>query len=116
MEMTGKITRIENTEHVSDNFKKRRLVLSAQPTGKYQQTLEFTFIQGNVDIPNGFNPGDEVRVQFELKGKEITDKNSKKIVFNTLEAYRLDMVKKSIDFIPAKEPESKYADDDILPF
>ena len=117
MEILGKITRIEKTEQVTEKFKKRRVILECTgQNNKFAQTLEFTLVQGKVDTANALNVGDDVRVQFELKGREVTDKNSKKIVFNTLEAYRFDVVKKAVDFIPAPEPTNNYNDDEPLPF
>ena len=117
MEITAKINRIEPTEQVSEKFKKRRVVVEFIPDNqKYPQTLEFTLVQGNVDLANALNAGDSVRVQFDLKGREVTDKNSKKIVFNTLEAYRFDMIKKAVDFVQAPEPTNTYNDDESLPF
>jgi single-strand DNA-binding protein len=117
MELTGKIARIEKTEQVSEKFKKRRIIVETTiPNNKYSQTLEFTLVQGNVDAANALNVGDEARVQFELKGREVTDKNSKKIVFNTLEAYRFDVIKKAVDFVQAPETPNNYSDDEPLPF
>lgn len=116
MEITGKIKRVENTEKVSEKFQKRRVIVEIT-AGKYPQVLEFTLVQGNVDAANGINPGDDVRVHFELKGREVTDKHSRVIVFNTLEAFRIDVTKKAIDFAPAPEAvENEVADDTVLPF
>lgn len=118
MEIVAKILRIENVEQISEKFKKRRVIVDYSKDIKYPQTLEFTLIQNNISLADNLNPGDEVKFMFDLKGKEFLDKSGVKRVFNTLEAWKIEVVKKSIDFTePASNiSENTYSDDDSLPF
>lgn len=119
MEVIGKIIRIENTEQISEKFKKRKLILEYSKNPNYPQVIEFIMIQNNVDLVDKLNSGDEIKVFFDLKGREVNDKSGKRMVFNTLELWRVEMIKKSIDYIePAQNTEdtTSYNDDEPLPF
>ncbi len=118
MEITGKTLRVESIEQITEKFKKRRLILEYSKNENYPQVLEFTFTQNNVSLLDALNQGDEVKVFFDLKGRESVDKNGTKRVFNSLEAWRIEVVKQSPDFIekPSSDTENKYSDNDSLPF
>ena len=119
METTAKVIRIENVEQITEKFKKRKLIVEYSKNPTYPQVLEFTMVQNNVNLADKINPGDEIKILFDLKGRESVDKNGKRMVFNTLDVWRIEVVKKAIDYI---EPETsntesnKYSDDDPLPF
>lgn len=122
METTGKIIRIENVEQITEKFKKRKLIVEYANNPSYPQTLEFTLIQDNVNLADKLNPGDEVKLLFDLKGREAIDKNSRRMVFNTLEVWRIEVLKKSIDYLESASSQSKdnvsntYSDNEPLPF
>lgn len=119
METVAKVIRIENVEQISEKFKKRKLIVEYAKNPSYPQTLEFTMVQNNVNLADKINPGDEIKILFDLKGRESIDKNGKRVVYNTLDVWRIEVVKKSIDYL---EPETSisesntYSDDDPLPF
>ncbi len=118
MEIIAKIIRVENLEQISEKFKKRRLIVEHSKSTNYPQTSEFTLIQNNVSLADGLNPGDEVKLLFDLKGKEFVDKNSIVRVFNSLEVWRIEIIKKSPDFVetPAENSGIVYDDKEDLPF
>ncbi len=118
MEITGIILRIEKTENVSEKFKKRRLILDYTENIKFPQIIELTLVQSNVDLANKLNQGDEVKVMFNLRGKEAVDKNGIKRVYNTLEVWKIEVIKKSPDFVELPVSVMENADDgnDVLPF
>jgi hypothetical protein len=118
MELLAKILRVENLEQISEKFKKRRIIVEYAKDIKYPQTLEFTLVQNNVPLADGINPGDEVKLLFDLKGKEFVDKNSITRVFNSLEVWRIEVTKKSPDFVeaPSDNTGNTYSDDEPLPF
>ena len=118
MEIVAKILRIENLEQISEKFKKRRLIVEHSKNINYPQTLEFILIQNNVFLADSINPGDEVKLLFDLKGKEFVDKNGITRVFNSLEVWRIEVIKKSLDFVevPSNSSSNTYSDDEPLPF
>jgi single-strand DNA-binding protein len=119
MDAIAKIIRIENVEQISEKFKKRRIIVDYSKNPTYPQTVEFTLTQNNVGLADNLNPGDEIKLLFDLKGKEATDKNGKRMVFNSLEVWRIEVIKKSLDYMePVNSNNSSdiYDDNDPLPF
>ena len=128
METVGKIKRILDTVTISDSFKKREFVLEWAENPTYVQTSTFQLNQKSVDLIDKFKVGDDVKVHWNLKGKEANTKNGL-VAFNTLEAWKIESVKGGSDNSntskstsseqkPATKPVSKPApaDDDDLPF
>ena len=118
MDIIAKILRLENVEHITEKFKKRRIIVEYAKNENYPQTIEFALVQNNISLADGLNTGDEIKLMFDLKGRESIDKNGIKRVYNTLEVWRVEMIKKSIDFVetPVEDTENKYSDDQPLPF
>lgn len=68
MEFEGIIFCLKDLETFGSGFKKRSLVI-VKP-GKYQNYLEINFTGEKVDLLNGYNVGDEVRIEtWDLKGR-----------------------------------------------
>ena len=118
MELIGKVLRIENIEKITEKFSKRRIIVEYVQNENYPQTLEFTLIQKNVSLADNLNQGDEIKLFYDLKGKEFVDKNGIKRVFNTLETWKIEVTKTSPDFLPAPSNDlsNSDSDDDTLPF
>lgn len=118
MEIIAKILRIEKLEQYSEKFKKRKLIVEYAKNVNYPQTLEFVLVQNNVGLADNLNQGDEVKLLFDFKGNEFVDKSGITRVFNSLEVWRIEMLKKSLDFAEAITENSvnKYDDNDELPF
>lgn len=118
MEIIAKILRLENIEQISEKFKKRRLIVEHSKNEKYPQILEFTLAQNNIVLADKLNPGDEIKILFELKGREYLDKSGVSKVFNSLDVWRVEVIKKSLDFMPELSDSSDdiYDDNEPLPF
>lgn len=88
MEVTGSIKRIESTRIVGANndFKIRDLILATEE--QYPQTLSIQFIQGKCEELDKFQPGQNVKIDINLRGKETT-KDGKVSVFNTIQGWRI---------------------------
>lgn len=123
MKTQGKIYKIQATEQVTEKFSKREFVLEVTNNPAYVQKVLFTLILDNVSKLDSFNVGDEVEVDFNLKGKEWTSPNGEVKYFNTIEAF--DIKKMSQDN-QSKEKEEELMtrvdlnqtnqEDDDLPF
>lgn len=96
MEITGKIKLINEVEVVSDKFKKRTFVITTDD--KYPQDIMFQASQDKVDMLNGFKAGSQVKVDFNLRGREYNGK-----YYNSLDAWK-------VSFATASAP----ADDFLL--
>lgn len=91
MEVQGIIKAINQTEQISDRFKKREFVLTVDPQGKYPQHVLFQLTQDKCSLADDLAPGQELRVQFNLRGKEWNSGFETKY-FNTLEAWRIEKI------------------------
>ncbi len=92
MEVTGIIKVKYDTNVVSERFKKRDFVLTVEPGSPYPQHVTMQLVQDKVSILDNFNVGDEVKVLFNLKGREWTSPQGEIKYFNTIDAWRLEKV------------------------
>jgi hypothetical protein len=92
MEAKGIIHKIFETVQVSEKFKKREFVLVIDHTSPYPQNVSFQLSQDKVSLIDGYKPGEEVTVSFNLRGREWTDPSSGETkYFNTIDAWKIGM-------------------------
>ena len=77
---------------VSERFRKRDIVITDN-SSQYPQHITFQLTQDKCSLIDAYNPGDEIRVFFNLRGREWTDpKTSQVKYFNTIEAWKIEAV------------------------
>lgn len=91
METTGQLKEVFDTQKVSDKFQKREFVLTTESTTPYPQHISFQLTQDKCNALDSFKAGDEIKVQFNLRGREWSGPQGVKY-FNTLEAWRIEKV------------------------
>lgn len=89
MEVTGQLKVKFDTQKVSDKFQKRDFVLATDLSTPYPQYVSFQVTQDKCSMLDQFNEGEEIKVQFNLRGREWNGPQGIKY-FNTLEAWRLE--------------------------
>ena len=89
MEITGKIKLKGNMQQVSEKFKKREFVLT-DDSSQYPQFIQFELTQDKCALLHKFNEGDEVKVLFNLRGREWTNKEGQVKYFNSLQAWKME--------------------------
>lgn len=118
MKIEGKIVEIFDTQQVSDNFKKRSFVVeyveNPQNT-QYTESLLFELIQERCSILDDFSKGQEVEVNFNLKGRKWTTRENETRYFNSLQAWKIEEVG-STSRPSSKSKADVDLDDDDLPF
>ena len=77
-------TIFDEETHGNNGFKKRVIWLKTEE--QYPQTLEVQFTQYNVDLLDGFQNGDRVRVTMGVNGRK-NEKDGKERVFNSLNGF-----------------------------
>ncbi|GIV28792.1 MAG: hypothetical protein KatS3mg027_2606 [Bacteroidia bacterium] len=90
MEIVGKIKKIMETQNVSDKFKKREFVLSTDLNTPYPQHILFQTTQEKCAMLDNLRTNDEVKVFFNIRGREWTNQEGQVKYFVTLEAWRID--------------------------
>src|ERR1700761_6648526 len=91
MEVIGTIKVKFDTQRVSEKFQKREFVLTTEANTPYPQHVSFQVTQDKCSLLDQFNEGEEIKVQFNLRGREWNGPQGIKY-FNTLEAWRIERV------------------------
>jgi hypothetical protein len=92
LSVTGKLLHIGDVEVVSDKFSKRTIVLdlSEEYNGtRYDNPVPFVLTQKKLDLSKGFSVGQEVTLQFNLKGRRW-EKDGKVSWFGSNEVWRME--------------------------
>lgn len=89
MEVTGQLKVKFDTQKVSEKFQKREFVLSTDLSTPYPQHVSFQVTQDKCNLLDSFTAGEEIKVQFNLRGREWNGPQGIKY-FNTLEAWRIE--------------------------
>ena len=88
MEVTGKIKMIDQTKEVgSGGFKKRDVVVTTDE--QYPQHILVQFVQYKCDLLNGFQVGEPVKIDINLRGREWTNPQGETVYFNTIQGWRI---------------------------
>lgn len=121
-EIQGKLHKIFETEQKTDSFRAREFVIEIID-GSYPQFIKFQLTQDRCDLMDVFEEGQDIKVHFDLRGREWQGK-----YFTNLNAWRLEPVGAGSDSPqpgPAEDvfqgndpfsEESKAEDFDDLPF
>lgn len=125
MNIKGKILEINDTQQVSQSFKKREFILEYAENPQYPEFVKFELIQDKCSLLDAYNVNDEVDVAFNLKGRKWTDPQGVVKYFNSLQAWKIDRVSAAQGAAPAaddngmdqmEEPGWISEGDDDLPF
>ena len=119
-EVEGKLIKKYETENKTGTFQAREFVIEIH-NGNYPQFVKFQLVQDRCALLDPFNEGEQIKVHFDLRGREWQGK-----YFTNLNAWRLEKINEGAaasppaqeaGFFPsaADEPGSAEADDD-LPF
>jgi len=120
--MNGKLVVKNDTQQIKETFKKREFVLSDEGS-QYPQEIVFQLVQDKCDLIDPFEIGDEIKVNFNIRGRRWENPKTGEIrFFNSLDAWRLEKVNQesaadNLPPMPSNEPanvEDSEADD--LPF
>lgn len=118
MDITG-ILKVKNSEQkISEKFRKREFVLTDN-SSQYPQHILFQLTQDRCGLIDNLNVGDELKVYFNLRGREWTNPQGEVKFFNSLEAWKVEAKSSSGSSINTQsasvsEPITQAADD--LPF
>ena len=122
MTVEGKIVEKYDTQNIKETFKKREFVLEFAENPQYPEFIKFELIQSNCDQLDSINVGDDVSVNFNLKGRKWTDPKGEVKYFNSLQAWRVDPKSSSASNQDTPPPPTQewakedFSQDDDLPF
>ena len=93
-EVTGKLIVKEETNVVSDRFKKREFVILKEENNGgmvFTDYIKFQLIQDKCDLINDVQLEDNLKVSFNLRGNKW-EKNGSTSYFTNLDAWRVEKV------------------------
>lgn len=102
-EAIGKLYRKFATESKSASFQAREFVIETNDSN-YQQYIKFQLTQDKCALIDNINEGEEVKVQFDLRGREWNEK-----FFTNLNAWKVESISKD-----AQGPSEQPFGDDVF--
>ena len=123
-EMNGKLIARFDIVQRNENFKTREFVIESSEEGNgrtFTNYVKFQCIQEKTAMPDKFSIGDEVKVQFNIKGTRW-EKDGRVNYITSLDAWRMESLKMSQNNTPSHSQEVSYSDirpaenPDDLPF
>lgn len=111
IEATGKVHAIMDKQQVSERFTKQEFVVELVDNPKYPQLVMFQTTGDRCDQLNSVAVGDEVRIEFSLRGREWRSPQGEVKFFNSLDVWKVDVTKKAAR--PTAPSGSGGAQDDI---
>ncbi len=84
-EITGTLVKKYETETKGESFRVRDFVIKANDGGQYDNFVKFQTTQDRTAIVDDLNEGDEIKVHFDLRGRQWQDK-----YFTNLNAWRVE--------------------------
>ena len=80
---SGRLHKIFDTEQKSQTFQAREFVIES-PDDRYPQMIKFQLVQDKCDLIDGYEEGEDITVDFDLRGREWNGK-----YFTNLQAWRI---------------------------
>ena len=89
-ETTGKLHAIFETEQKTERFRLRKFVVEMTDNPSYPQFVEFQLTGNRCENLDGFEVGEEVNLEFSLRGREWTSPQGDVRYFNSLDVWQLE--------------------------
>lgn len=89
LQISGKLKVKKDEEIVSEKFKKREFVITDE-SSQYPQFISFQLTQAKCSLLDNFQVGDNIRVHFNLRGREWNSPTGEVKYFNSLEAWKIE--------------------------
>jgi len=90
IEATGKLHIIFETKQVSERFSKREFVVEMSDNPKYPQMVLFQLTGDRCVQLDGLAVGDEIRIDFSLRGREWKSPSGEVKYFNSLDVWKVE--------------------------
>jgi len=115
-ETTGKLFKKFETKQISDRFRKREFVVEIED-GRYPQTVLFQLTGDRCEVLDGFEEGQQVQVEFSLRGREWTSPKGEIRYFNSLDVWSVAAAGNGASGEPLpEEPLEPWDGGDDVPF
>src|SRR5687768_4762189 len=90
IETTGKLHTIFETKQVTERFQKREFVIEMADNPKYPQVVLFQLTGDRCEQLDRLRVGDDVRIEFSLRGREWKSPQGEVKYFNSLDVWSIE--------------------------
>ena len=108
MHTSGRIHAVFETKQITERFQKREFVVEVADNPRYPQYVLFQLTGDRCDSLEGYNVGDDVRVEFSLRGREWKSPQGEVKFFNSLDVWTVERAGDSAGFeeppMPSEPP------------
>ncbi|MBB5351996.1 hypothetical protein HNR46_002237 [Haloferula luteola] len=94
-ELTGTLKKLFDTQTFASGFTKREFVVEV-PDGNYPQMIKFESVKDKIAQLDSLSIGDEVKVQFDIRGNEYKER-----FYVNLNAWRIERASGETSAAPA---------------
>lgn len=119
MTTSGRLHVVFDTKQITERFQKREFVLEIAENSNYPQYVAFELTGDRVSAIDAFKIGDELEVEFSLRGREWTSRSGEVRYFNSLDVRNVRTAGGKAGSEPARgqsELEPPPFEDDDVPF
>lgn len=88
-EVTGKLHDDLGSQQVTERFRRREFILEIAD-GNYPQFVKFQLTQDKCELLDNFRVGNELKVSFNLSGRQGQDRNGNVVYYTNLSAWRIE--------------------------
>ena len=118
MQTSGRIHAVFDAKQITERFRKREFVVELADNPRYPQFVIFQLTGDRCENLDGFSVGDEVQVEFSLRGREWQSPQGETRYFNSLDVWTLERTAASAgqgfeEPPPPPEPPPPQDGDDI---
>lgn len=110
MKITGKLLEVKDIQQISDTFKKREFIVEYAENPNYPEYLVFELIQERCNLIDPLKVGQEIEVNFNLRGRKWINPEGVTKYFISLQAWRLEAM--SNLEATSNEVDNKVADEE----
>jgi single-stranded DNA-binding protein len=97
IETTGRLHIIFDTKQVSERFTKREFVVEIADNPKYPQMVMFQLSGDRCAQLDEFRIGDQIRIEFSLRGREWKSPTGEVKYFNSLDVWKVEPARAGAD-------------------
>ena len=115
-EVKGTIKIINETKTFgASGFRKRETVVTTDE--QYPQSILIEFVQDKCDLLDTYKVGQEVKISYNLRGKEWVNPEGETKYFNSIQGWRIELLNQNIIEPPIETlPKFNEEEEDDLPF
>jgi hypothetical protein len=114
MELVGKVKLGRDEQSFASGFTKREFVITTEE--QYPQDIQFELLKEKASLVAAYNPGDRIKVFFDIRGREYQGKYYNSLVSWKIEGQGVESSSQPGPPMPPPMPPSAADMGDDLPF